>query len=165
MYNLLLLFSLIICSSVLYLITDSIKESSSTKKNTLFYQQSVQMISNLSLVGFAIGGFLVGFGTKLGNGCTSGHGVCGLPRFSLRSFVAVISFFSFAVITANTKQYVFSWVNFTQRTYVRNDLDYKMFSVIILIIFVILFVLISFIYSKTKKELQILLTTEGIILL
>lgn len=47
------------------------------------------MISNLDLIGFALSGLLVGFGTKLGNGCTSGHGLCGLPRFSLRSFVAV----------------------------------------------------------------------------
>ena len=34
-------------------------------------------------------GFLVGFGTRLGNGCTSGHGVCGLGRFSKRSLAAV----------------------------------------------------------------------------
>ena len=37
-------------------------------------------------------GLLVGFGTRLGNGCTSGHGVCGLGRFSLRSLVAVMIF-------------------------------------------------------------------------
>ena len=47
--------------------------------------------------GFALGwvvaaGLLVGFGTSLGNGCTSGHGVCGLGRFSLRSLAAVITF-------------------------------------------------------------------------
>lgn len=35
-----------------------------------------------------VGGLLVGFGTRLGNGCTSGHGVCGLSRLSLRSFIA-----------------------------------------------------------------------------
>ena len=38
-----------------------------------------------------VGGFLVGLGTRLANGCTSGHGVCGLARFSLRSLVAVIA--------------------------------------------------------------------------
>ena len=37
-------------------------------------------------------GLLVGFGTRLGGGCTSGHGVCGIGRFSLRSLVAVIVF-------------------------------------------------------------------------
>ena len=40
----------------------------------------------------ALGGLLVGFGTTLGSGCTSGHGVCGISRFSLRSFVAVLTF-------------------------------------------------------------------------
>ncbi|MDX2091567.1 MAG: YeeE/YedE thiosulfate transporter family protein [Kofleriaceae bacterium] len=45
-------------------------------------------------------GLLVGFGTRLGSGCTSGHGVCGLARFSLRSFVAVATFMTTGAITA-----------------------------------------------------------------
>lgn len=47
----------------------------------------------------AIAGLLVGVGTKIGNGCTSGHGVCGLARLSLRSLVAVLVFFGVAIIT------------------------------------------------------------------
>ena len=47
----------------------------------------------------AIAGLLVGVGTKIGNGCTSGHGVCGLARLSLRSLVAVAVFFGVAVVT------------------------------------------------------------------
>ncbi|MEO8683454.1 MAG: YeeE/YedE family protein [Devosia sp.] len=47
----------------------------------------------------AFAGLLVGIGTKIGNGCTSGHGVCGLARLSLRSLVATIVFFAVAVIT------------------------------------------------------------------
>ncbi len=39
-----------------------------------------------------VGGLLVGFGTRLGNGCTSGHGVCGLSRLSIRSVVATATF-------------------------------------------------------------------------
>ncbi|MDV3350222.1 YeeE/YedE family protein [Leptothoe sp. ISB3NOV94-8A] len=46
-----------------------------------------------------LGGFLVGFGTRLGNGCTSGHGVCGLGRLSLRSLVAVLTFLTTAMLT------------------------------------------------------------------
>ena len=46
-----------------------------------------------------IGGLLVGVGTKIGNGCTSGHGVCGISRFSLRSIVATITFIVTGVIT------------------------------------------------------------------
>jgi uncharacterized membrane protein YedE/YeeE len=44
-------------------------------------------------------GLLVGFGTRLGSGCTSGHGVCGLSRFSRRSLVAVATFMGAGVVT------------------------------------------------------------------
>ena len=47
----------------------------------------------------AISGLLIGFGTKIGNGCTSGHGVSGIARLSKRSFVAVGVFFSVAILT------------------------------------------------------------------
>jgi uncharacterized membrane protein YedE/YeeE len=43
-------------------------------------------------VGLVVAGLLVGFGTQLGGGCTSGHGVCGLSRWSSRSLVAVATF-------------------------------------------------------------------------
>lgn len=44
-------------------------------------------------------GLLVGFGTRLGAGCTSGHGVCGLSRFSPRSLVATLAFMGFGFAT------------------------------------------------------------------
>lgn len=47
----------------------------------------------------AIGGVIVGFGASLGSGCTSGHGVCGLSRLSVRSLVAVPVFMATAAIT------------------------------------------------------------------
>ncbi len=47
----------------------------------------------------AIAGLLVGVGTTLGNGCTSGHGVCGISRGSKRSLVAVIVFMGTAIVT------------------------------------------------------------------
>jgi uncharacterized protein len=46
-----------------------------------------------------VGGLLVGFGTRLGSGCTSGHGLCGLARFSRRSIVATAVFFGVAMLT------------------------------------------------------------------
>lgn len=49
-------------------------------------------------IALVIAGLLVGFGTSLGSGCTSGHGICGLGRLSLRSLVATISFMTSAVI-------------------------------------------------------------------
>lgn len=48
----------------------------------------------------AISGVLVGLGTRLANGCTSGHGICGLGRFSKRSLIATCVFFGVAVVTA-----------------------------------------------------------------
>ena len=46
-----------------------------------------------------LAGLLVGFGTFIGNGCTSGHGICGLSRFSVRSLVAVTTFVFSGVLT------------------------------------------------------------------
>ncbi len=50
-------------------------------------------------VWIVLSGLLTGIGTKIGNGCTSGHGVCGLARLSKRSFVAVGVFFVVAILT------------------------------------------------------------------
>ena len=46
-----------------------------------------------------VAGLLVGFGTRLGSGCTSGHGICGLARFSRRSFTATLVFMLTAIVT------------------------------------------------------------------
>jgi uncharacterized membrane protein YedE/YeeE len=54
----------------------------------------------LSMLGYAVAGFFVGFGTRLGNGCTSGHGICGLARLSKRSLAAVGSFMASGILTA-----------------------------------------------------------------
>jgi uncharacterized protein len=48
----------------------------------------------------AIAGLLVGVGTRIGNGCTSGHGVCGLSRGSARSLVATLTFMATGALTA-----------------------------------------------------------------
>lgn len=52
-----------------------------------------------NLILLLVAGFLVGFGTRLGGGCTSGHGVCGISRFSGRSTVAVMVFMAVAIAT------------------------------------------------------------------
>lgn len=52
-----------------------------------------------NLTGMAIAGLLVGLGTALGSGCTSGHGVCGIARLSRRSFMAVAIFMAVAAAT------------------------------------------------------------------
>jgi uncharacterized membrane protein YedE/YeeE len=50
------------------------------------------------LVVVAIGGLLVGFGTRLGSGCTSGHGICGIARLSPRSLAATVTFVAVAML-------------------------------------------------------------------
>ncbi len=53
------------------------------------------------------GGLLVGFGTRLGSGCTSGHGLCGMARLSRRSMVATATFFGVAMLTVFLTRHVF----------------------------------------------------------
>ena len=56
----------------------------------------------------ALAGFLVGYGSRLGAGCTSGHGVCGLSRLSLRSLAATLAFMASAMATVFLVRHVFS---------------------------------------------------------
>lgn len=50
-------------------------------------------------VGMVIAGLLVGFGTRMGSGCTSGHAICGIARLSKRSFAATLVFMATAIVT------------------------------------------------------------------
>ena len=54
-----------------------------------------------------IAGLLVGFGTRMGNGCTSGHGVCGLSRLSVRSLAATLTFIATGAVTVFVMRHVF----------------------------------------------------------
>lgn len=54
-----------------------------------------------------LAGLLVGFGTRLGGGCTSGHGVCGMARLSRRSIVATVLFMTAAAVTVLLSRHVF----------------------------------------------------------
>lgn len=62
--------------------------------------ESIASPSGRALPAVALAGLIVGYGTRMGNGCTSGHGVCGLTRFSMRSLVAVITFITTGAIAA-----------------------------------------------------------------
>ncbi|ETT01027.1 YeeE/YedE family protein [Providencia sp. PROV188] len=64
---------------------------------TFVYTPEVTIATSTPLLIAA--GLLVGFGTRLGSGCTSGHGICGMARFSRRSMVAVVVFMLVAFIT------------------------------------------------------------------
>lgn len=76
---------------------------------SLVYPSSVQTVLELNPVLVIVAGLLVGFGTRLGNGCTSGHGVCGIPRLSPRSMIATLTFMGAAAVTVFLTNHVFSF--------------------------------------------------------
>ena len=61
----------------------------------------LQIQTQMSSTWLVMAGLLVGFGTRLGSGCTSGHGVAGLARLSPRSIVATLTFMAAAIVTTN----------------------------------------------------------------
>lgn len=67
----------------------------------LFPEMNQVSRPNPGLPVLIISGLLVGWGTRLGSGCTSGHGVCGLGRLSIRSLVAVLCFMTSGILVAS----------------------------------------------------------------
>ena len=65
----------------------------------LFSKEAVSINITNSIYLLGIAGLLVGLGTSIGNGCTSGHGICGISRFSLRSIIATITFMIVGILT------------------------------------------------------------------
>jgi uncharacterized membrane protein YedE/YeeE len=53
-----------------------------------------------------VGGLLIGFGARLSNGCTAGHGICGLASLQLPSLLAVLTFLSTAIVVAHVAQWL-----------------------------------------------------------
>ena len=66
---------------------------------SFFSESEIPFYITPSLSILILGGMFVGVGTSLSNGCTSGHGICGIGRFSLRSIVATIIFMIVAIFT------------------------------------------------------------------
>ena len=69
----------------------------------IIYQAVTKSVIPFSLTNsipiIILGGIFVGLGTKIGSGCTSGHGICGISRFSIRSIVATLVFLTTGVLT------------------------------------------------------------------
>jgi len=72
----------------------------------LLFGESVAQTVSPDLVLMAVAGLLVGVGTAVGSGCTSGHGVCGLSRLSVRSLAATVTFMLAAGITVYVVRHV-----------------------------------------------------------
>jgi uncharacterized membrane protein YedE/YeeE len=64
-----------------------------------FYPAAFSSSATPTVAIAAIAGVLVGYGTRLGGGCTSGHGICGISRLSVRSVVATITFIAAGMVT------------------------------------------------------------------
>ena len=73
---------------------------------TLFTNQEINITISNSLILLIIAGLLVGIGTRISGGCTSGHGISGIGRFSLRSIVATITFMIFGILTVLIKSFL-----------------------------------------------------------
>ena len=95
-----------------------------------FLEPPSKFVGDLSLPGFLLAGFLVGFGAKMSNGCTSGHGVCGLPRLSKRSIIAILFFIIFGMSVA-TIRYHFPFLR--PNSYSYNVWEYSFISYLVLI--------------------------------
>ena len=70
---------------------------------TLFNQEQISISISNSYLLLIFAGLLVGIGTRISGGCTSGHGISGIGRFSVRSIVATITFMIFGIITVYLK--------------------------------------------------------------
>ena len=68
--------------------------------------KEIELVISNSYILLIIAGLLVGFGTRISGGCTSGHGISGLSRFSLRSIIATVTFILVGVITVLIKNYL-----------------------------------------------------------
>lgn len=73
-----------------------------------FVPDAPQPRDDFSRLGLLASGVLVGFGTRMSNGCTSGHGVCGLGRLSMRSLAAVLVFMLTAMATTFVVRHLWS---------------------------------------------------------
>ncbi len=73
----------------------------------LFYSDAFPAAIRTPLPLVLAAGFLVGVGTRMGSGCTSGHGICGLSRFSPRSLVATVSFMGAGFLTVAAMRHLF----------------------------------------------------------
>ena len=70
---------------------------------TFILGREINILISNSLPLLTVGGILVGFGTRLSRGCTSGHGISGISRFSLRSFIATITFMIVGILAVLIK--------------------------------------------------------------
>ena len=72
----------------------------------IFSQEEINISISNSFYLLAVAGLLVGVGTRIGGGCTSGHGISGIGRFSLRSIIATATFMIVGILTVLVKNFI-----------------------------------------------------------
>ncbi|MEM7190446.1 MAG: YeeE/YedE thiosulfate transporter family protein [Pseudomonadota bacterium] len=72
------------------------------------YSPDTKVTNNLAVI--VLGGLLVGIGTRMANGCTSGHGVCGMSRFSLRGIAASAVYVGFGMAAMTVLRHGLGWI-------------------------------------------------------
>ena len=73
---------------------------------SFFTNEKIEISITSSLFLLITGGLLVGLGTRIGGGCTSGHGISGIGQFSLRSIIATITFMVIGILTVLVKNFI-----------------------------------------------------------
>ncbi|WP_435097905.1 YeeE/YedE family protein [Candidatus Pelagibacter bacterium nBUS_27] len=73
---------------------------------SLFANNEIKITISNSFILLIIAGLLVGIGTRISGGCTSGHGISGCGRFSLRSIVATVTFMIVGILTVLVKSFI-----------------------------------------------------------
>ena len=73
---------------------------------SLFTSKEINITISNSFILLILAGLLVGIGTRLSGGCTSGHGISGIGRFSLRSIIATITFMIVGILTVLIKNFI-----------------------------------------------------------
>jgi uncharacterized protein len=120
--------------------------------------QAVAESRPISMLGYAVSGFLVGLGTRLSNGCTSGHGVCGLARRSQRSLAAVCTFMATGIATSIlTSPTLTSMATLTAflRTDTSNTIKMTSTGHSLAAIAVLAALFAPLFYTKTSKQMEV----------
>ena len=73
---------------------------------TVFTNKQINITISNSLILLICAGLLVGMGTRVSGGCTSGHGISGIGRFSLRSIIATVTFMIVGILTVLIKNFI-----------------------------------------------------------
>lgn len=126
-----------------------------------YFDDPTISVKNLSITGYFVSGLFVGLGTKLGNGCTSGHGVCGIPRLALRSWVFVPVFLVFGILTATYRDSNPFWVDETEYkgfTLTQYGLMLNVVLGVACVVIAAFFFIYLFIYTNFNKIFDMIFT-------